>query len=283
MVASSAHLPVRYRNAKAFLPQGNAGMPVTREVQVHLLPELVPAGRLVDGVAVVIDVLRAATTIVHALVAGCTAVRPCAEVEEAKDLAGSMRAGRVLLAGERGGSPLAGFDLGNSPVEFTPKLCRGCTLVLTTTNGTRALLRAAEAERTLVAAFVNYSAVCEQLRQETRPVHIVCAGTEREVALEDTLLAGAFVDYLSQIADVHLNDAARLAWDCFENHGQVLQGALEVSWGGAILRRLGYDEDIRAAALVDRFHVVPELKRDPLRVEVGVVGIVQSHWQREQT
>jgi 2-phosphosulfolactate phosphatase len=258
-------------------------MPADREVQVHLLPELVPAGRLVGGVAVVIDVLRATTTIVHALVAGCTAVRPCADVEDAKLLAGSMRAGRVLLAGERGGSPLAGFDLGNSPVEFTPKTCRGSTLVMTTTNGTLALLKAAEAERALVAAFVNYSAVCEQLRQELRPIHIICAGTEHEVALEDTLLAGAFVDFLSQIAEVQLNDAARLAWDCFENHGRVLQGALEVSRGGAILRRLGYDEDIRAAGLVDRFHLVPELKRDPLRIEVGAVGIVQSHWQREQT
>src|SRR5205807_6516908 len=133
-----------------------------------------PAGALAGGLAVVIDVLRATTTIVHALAAGCTDVRPCAEVEEARALADGMRAGRVLLGGERGGAPLPGFDLGNSPREYTPRACKGNTLVLTTTNGTRALLRAAEAERVLLAAFVNYSAVCEQLRQETRPVHIVC-------------------------------------------------------------------------------------------------------------
>src|SRR3954452_7183254 len=138
-------------------------MPDDREVHVHLLPELVPPGRLAGGLAVVIDVLRATTTIVHALAAGCTAVRPCAEVEEARDLAGGMRAGRVLLGGERGGVPLPGFDLGNSPREYTAKVCRGSTLVLTTTNGTRALLRAAEAARVLVASFANFSAVCEQL------------------------------------------------------------------------------------------------------------------------
>jgi len=253
-----------------------------REVQVHLLPELVPDGCLAGGVAVVVDVLRATTTIIHALAAGCAMVRPCAEVEEARALAGSMRAGRVLLAGERGGKPLPGFDLGNSPHAFTPRVCRGCTVVLTTTNGTRALVRAAEAQRTLVAAFVNYSAVCELLRQDRRPVHVLCAGTDREVALEDTLLAGALVDYLSQTFEVQLNDAARLAWDCFENHGSILLGALEVSRGGATLRQLGYDDDIRAACQVDRFHLVPELKRDPLRIEVGAVGIVQSHWQREQ-
>src|SRR5262245_53129124 len=122
-----------------------------RDVQVHLLPSLVPAGRLAGGLAVVIDVLRATTTIIHALAAGCSAVIPAAEVEEARERAGRMLAGKVLLGGERDGRPLPGFDRGNSPLEYTPAACRGTTLVLTTTNGTRALLRAAEAERVLVA------------------------------------------------------------------------------------------------------------------------------------
>ncbi|HEX5269967.1 MAG TPA: 2-phosphosulfolactate phosphatase [Gemmataceae bacterium] len=255
-------------------------MPEDRDVEVHLLPALAPPGRLAGGLAIVIDVLRATTTIVHALAAGAACVRPCAEVEEARELAGGMRAGRVLLAGERHGQPLPGFDLGNSPGEYTAKICKGSTVVMTTTNGTRALLRAAEAERVLVAAFVNYSAVCEQLRQDARPVHVVCAGTEGEVSLEDTLLAGALVDWLCQAGEVRLNDSARLAWDAFENHGRCLPGALEVGKGGASLRRLGYDEDIKAAARVDRFALVPELRRAPLRVEVGAVGIVKSHWPK---
>ncbi|MBL8796976.1 MAG: 2-phosphosulfolactate phosphatase [Planctomycetia bacterium] len=254
-------------------------MPDKRIVQVHLLPELVPCGRLRHGLAVVIDVLRASTTIVHALAAGCSCVRPCAEVDEAKELAGTMRMGRVLLGGERGGQPLAGFDLGNSPCEYTAQVCKDRTLVLTTTNGTRALLRAAQAERVLVAGFVNYSAVCEQVKADARPVHIVCSGTEGEVSLEDTLLAGAIVEYLCEHEDVALNDGARLAWDCFENHGRVLQGAVEIGQGGTHLCCLGYEEDIRTAVQVDRFALVPELKRDPLRIEVGSVGIVQSHWK----
>jgi 2-phosphosulfolactate phosphatase len=255
-------------------------MPDDRDVQVHLLPKLVPPARLAGGLAVVIDVLRATTTIIHALAAGCIAVHPCAEIEEARELAGQMRAGRVLLGGERGGRPLPDFDLGNSPREYTSQLCQGNTLVLTTSNGTRAILRAAEAERAILAAFVNYSAVCEQLRQETRPIHILCAGNEGEIALEDTLLAGALVDFLRDELPVSLNDSARLAWDCFEHHGRVLLGALEISAAGAKLRALAYDDDIRAAAQVDQFHFVPELRRDPLRVEVGSVGIVQSHWSR---
>jgi len=243
------------------------------------LPELIAPASLAGGVAVVVDVLRATTTIVHALAAGCLAVRPCVEVEEAQALADCMAAGKVLLGGERAGKPLPGFDLGNSPREYTRCVCKGRTLVLTTTNGTRALVRASSAARTLIAAFVNYSAICEQLRAEPRPIHIVCAGNGGEIALEDTLLAGALVDYLCETGETHLNDAARLAWDCFDMHGQVLQGALEVSAGGVGLRALGYDDDIRAAASVDLLALVPELRPDPLRVEVAAVGIGKSHWR----
>jgi 2-phosphosulfolactate phosphatase len=246
---------------------------------VHLLPGLVPEGRLAGGLAVVIDVLRATTTIIHALAAGCTAIRPCADIEEARELAGSMRVGKVLLTGERGGRPIPGFDLGNSPCEYRPRVCRGRTLVMTTTNGTRALLRAAEAEHILLAGFVNFSAICEQLKTDKRPLHILCAGTEGDVTLEDVLLAGALVDYLCETTNARLNDAARLAWDSFENNRTVLLGALELSRGGAALKQLGYDEDIRAAARVDRFNLVPELRKDPLRVEVGAVGMVECHWK----
>lgn len=253
-------------------------MAAEREVQVYLLPELVPPERLRGGLAIVIDVLRATTTIVHALAAGCTRILLAAQVEEARALADSLPAGKVLLGGERGGLPLPGFDLGNSPAEYTPQRCRGTTLVLTTTNGTRALLRAAEAERVLAAAFVNFSAVCEQLRRDRRPVHILCAGSAGEVTLEDTLLAGALVDFLCEQEEVRLNDAARLAWDCFENHGQMLQGALELSQGGTLLISLGLEKDIRHAAEVDKFALVPELKRDPPRLEVGAVGVVGKHW-----
>jgi 2-phosphosulfolactate phosphatase len=250
-----------------------------RQVQVHLLPQLAPPGILHGAVAVVIDVLRAATTIVHALAAGSTAVLPFADVEEARTVAGRMRAGKVILGGERGGKPIAGFDLGNSPGEYTPELCRGAALVLTTTNGTRALLQAAEADRVLLAGFVNFSAVCEQLLKETRPVHIICAGTDGEITLEDTLLAGALVECLCD-QDITLNDSARVAWDCFEHHGAVLQDALRLSRGGANLLALSYDDDIRAAAAVDRFMLVPELKRQPLRLEVGSVCAARSYWPR---
>jgi 2-phosphosulfolactate phosphatase len=255
-------------------------MQAGREVKVHLLPSLARPAELAGSLAIVVDVLRASTTIIHALASGCTSVRPVACLEEARQLAGSMRAGRVLLGGERDGLPLSDFDVGNSPREFTPEICKGTTLVFTTSNGTKALLRSTEAERVLIGGFVNFSAICEQCRLDSRPIHIVCAGTHDEPTLEDTLLAGAIMEYLSEEMDVAPNDSARLAWDCFENHGQILLAALEISRGGSRLKELGLDADIRAAADVDRFNIVPELRRDPLRIEIGAFGIVKSHWPK---
>jgi 2-phosphosulfolactate phosphatase len=252
-------------------------MSADRSVHVHLSPLLVPPARLHGCVAVVIDVLRATTTIVHALAAGCGSVVPVAEVEEARRLAAGA-SGEYLLAGERDGLPLPGFDCGNSPGEFTPARCGNKVLVLTTTNGTRALLHAALAERVLVGAFVNFSAVCEQLINEPRPIHIVCAGESGSVALEDTLLAGAFAGSLGDKGLSPGNDGARLALDCFAQHGRNLEQALISGSGGSRLRALGYDEDIRAAARVDTFALVPELRRDPLRIVVGADRAVPAHW-----
>src|SRR5436309_2899435 len=97
---------------------------VQPSVFVHLLPALIPPGALRGGVAVVVDVLRATTVMVQALQSGCEAIIPCAEIEEAQAVAASLPAGTALLSGERQGLPIPGFDLGNSPDDFTPGVCR---------------------------------------------------------------------------------------------------------------------------------------------------------------
>jgi 2-phosphosulfolactate phosphatase len=240
-------------------------MPAERDLYVHFAPEYVAPERFAGTIAVVADVLRATTSIVHALAAGCVAVRPCRSADEARRLAATLPS-PVLLAGERDGLPFPGFDLGNSPGEFTPERCRGAALIMCTTNGTRALLHAAAAERVLVAAFVNLTAVCERLRRGTCPIQVLCAGAKGEPALEDSLLAGAIVDHVAHEGTI-LNDAARLAWATWRQHRHDVLAALETGTGAAGLRALGYDEDIRAAARVDVFAIVPELFRDPLRIE----------------
>jgi len=252
----------------------------SRILHVHLVPSLVSAKQLAGGIAIVVDVLRATTTIVRALTVGVTSVRVCAEIAEAKLLANSLKPAKVILAGERGGKKIPGFDRGNSPLEFTASNCKNATLVMTTTNGTAALLHAASAERVLVGAFVNFSAVCEQLRQDVRPIHVICAGTDGEPSFEDTLFAGGLVECLCDDYELELNDSARLAWNSFETHGHVLEQSMKLGRGGSNLIELGFEDDIAAAAQIDEYVIVPELKRDPLRIEVGGVGVVKKQWPK---
>jgi 2-phosphosulfolactate phosphatase len=255
---------------------------VSASYQVHLLPNLVEASAL-EGVVVVIDVLRATTTIAHAFHAGVTQVYPVGDIPTALTLAEELKHSgeAVLLGGERQGIAIPGFDLGNSPLEYSWDKCQGKILVFSTTNGTRALLHAQAAERLLTAGFVNFSAVCETLLEEKRPVHFLCAGTNGNITLEDTLLAGAFLAALLPHRPSSMNDSARLAWDTFEGHGLVIREALRLSAGGVQLQAIGHGDDIDLAAEVDRLMLVPEVRRDGkdrLYLEMGSIGIERRLW-----
>ena len=258
-------------------------MAAALKLQVHLLPTLVESTALTGGVAVIIDVLRATTTLAHAFHAGIGSVYPVSEIPAALTLAEELRASgeAVLLGGEREGVAVPGFDLGNSPLEYSWDRCQSRILVFTTTNGTRALIHAKPAARLLTAGFVNFSAVCEMLLEEHRPVHLLCAGSNGHVSLEDTLLAGAFVAALQGERDIDLNDSARLAWDTFEGHGLLLDEALKHSAGGRHLQRIGLGEDIPLCATVDSLMLVPEVRYDGkgrLYLQVGSVGLERRLW-----
>jgi 2-phosphosulfolactate phosphatase len=251
-------------------------------VFVHLLPELIPPGALKGGVAVVVDVLRATTMMVHALAAGCVAVIPCGEIEEARRVAASLPEGQALLAGERLGLPIPGFDLGNSPRSCTPEICRGKTLVMTTTNGTRAILASLDADRVIIGAFPNFAATAQVLHADERRVHIVCAGTDGSISYEDSLLAGAFARHLKDLGGILMNDEAELVsghWSkideaiWFQNDSRTREPYPLVRYlvrgrGGRRVAELGLSDDIDAAAQLNSFehHRAVELRRDPLRI-----------------
>ena len=159
-----------------------------RTIFAHLLADHCEAASLAGKTAVVIDVLRASTTIVHALAAGAQDILPCLTIPEAQQQAAQVGPA-ALLCGERDGIRIDGFDLGNSPAEYTPDRVGGRRLVLTTTNGTRALQHASAAERVWIAAFVNLSSIAARLR-DAEQVVLLCSGTRGEITREDTLLAG---------------------------------------------------------------------------------------------
>src|SRR5262245_50233233 len=138
------------------------------ELNVHNLPWDVAEENLADSVVVVIDLLRATSTICQAIASGASEVIPCLEIDDA--LAAAEAAGRsnVVLGGERKGGKIPGFDLGNSPSEYTTEVVRGRKVIITTTNGTRALHHARLARRILVSAFTNLSAVIASIEDEPR-------------------------------------------------------------------------------------------------------------------
>jgi len=171
---------------------------MARDVRVHLLPSLFEPEELRGGVAVVVDVLRASTTIIHALANGAKCVIPALDVETARNIAcGVAPRAEVLLGGEREGVLIPGFDLDNNPFAYTEEVVNGKTIVFTTTNGTAALQRAALADRVLIGALLNIQAVVRELVNDERPVHFVCAGTKGRITLEDALCAGVFVHRLA--------------------------------------------------------------------------------------
>jgi 2-phosphosulfolactate phosphatase len=247
-------------------------------LSVRFLPALVAADQLDGADVVVIDVLRASTTITHALAAGAGAVIPCREVEEARALATKLQGAAVVLGGERGGLPIEGFDLGNSPTEYTQATVAGKTVVFTTTNGTLAMMQCRSAARVLIGSFVNLSVVVAQLSGE-RPIHLLCAGTRGQVTREDVLCAGALAELLLEngVSERPSNDEARIALDCWRAavpHGarppKALGGelslALHETQGGRNLMAIGLEHDIDTAAEVDRFDIVPQLDIESWRI-----------------
>lgn len=256
---------------------------MARLLNVYPLPESVEPEQMAGGTAVVIDVLRASTTIVHALEAGAAAVIPCAEVAEARAVAASLPADGVLLGGERGGLPIDGFDLGNSPREYLPDRVEGKVIVFTTTNGARAILHARRADRVLIGAFVNAMAVFERLVGQER-VHLLCSGTRGQIGRDDLLMAGMLVDRIERRAgslyqpNAQAVDARQTWLQSFplaqaagaESPGpQQLAEQLRESAGGRNLGSIGLEEDILLAAQIDRFRGVPVF--DPERGRIRLM------------
>lgn len=220
-------------------------------------------GQATGRTIVVIDILRASTVICAALHHGARAILPASTTEEALRLAQTIGAADVVLCGERGGLPIAGFPRGNSPLEMTPEAVGGKTLVMTTTNGTPALLATQGAAAVFVAAAANLSTAADLGRDtlETRgELLILCAGRERAFALDDAYAAGRLVAAVRGTGRKHagLNDAAVASLDLVRRYGTQWERPLRASRGGRDLLALGMDADVVDAAREDAYPVLPQ-------------------------
>ena len=208
-----------------------------------------------------IDVLRASTTIVTALANGARAVVPFADTDELMTRARQFQRGDVRLAGERRMLPIEGFDLGNSPAQFTTAAVGGLTVLMTTTNGTRALVAAQGAADVVVAAYVNISAVTAMLRVALRggtDVIIACAGHDGHYALEDAACAGRYVRMVTRrLSGVAMNDAAHSCALLARSYGDEIGSIFLDSAHGRALSGAGFHEDLALCAAVDAYPIVP--------------------------
>ena len=220
-----------------------------------------PASEFAGRVVAVIDVLRASTSIAAALANGARTVVPVESSDEAVMRAKAFERADVVLAGERKMKPIPGFDLGNSPREFRRAVVEGKTVLMTTTNGTPAIMNTPGARDVVIASYVNYTAVLVMLRAALRggaDITIVCAGRDRLFALEDAACAGRFVYNVSKrLADVELNDAAQACALIDRKYGDQLVKMFEASEHGRLLRDSGFAEDLDECAAIDSYSVIP--------------------------
>jgi len=217
-------------------------------------PAVAPAlltGRLV----LVIDVLRASSTIAAALANGARNVVPLDSADEVVTRARQFERGDVRLAGERRMLPIPGFDMGNSPLEATREM------VFTTTNGTAALLAVQGARDVIVGSYVNFAAVLALVNTAARggvPITLVCAGRDRQFSLEDAACAGRFVAaVMEHVPGAELGDGAVACAALHARYGDGLAELFADSEHGRALREAGFAEDLTICGTIDAFPVIP--------------------------
>ncbi|TWT53003.1 putative 2-phosphosulfolactate phosphatase [Rubripirellula amarantea] len=245
---------------------------------MKLYTSLSPGSRLdverVD-VALVIDVLRATTVMTTALAKGASEIVTCLTVNEAVKLAARDRK-NTLLCGERACQKIDGFDLGNSPAEYSSDRVDGKTLVLTTTNGTRAIATAALARAVYAVSFLNLTRTAQHIRNQ-KSVLLVCAGTDGYLTGEDVWLAGAIADRLTNLnPSVESCDSTAIVINAWRNrfgHRETTDSIARTfreTRGGRNLIRLGFEDDLVRCAAIDSLPIlVQRVSREPSRFTSG--------------
>jgi 2-phosphosulfolactate phosphatase len=231
-----------------------------RKIEVCLTPALLDLYTIEDSIVVVIDVLRATSSMVYGLDNGALAIIPVAQVEDCllyKDMG-------HLLAAERNGEVVEGYDFGNSPFSYTKEKVAGKTVVLTTTNGTKALHMArTRAHQVVIGSFLNLQFLCKWLKQQDKDVLLLCAGWKDQFNLEDTLFAGAVVSELKSSFS-HFDDSSVAAEDLYTLAKTDLRNYMMKSSHSHRLAALNIEEDVKFCLQLNICQTIPVLQGDEL-------------------
>ncbi|MEM7549161.1 MAG: 2-phosphosulfolactate phosphatase [Bacteroidota bacterium] len=226
-----------------------------KSVEVCLSPDLLHLYQLEGKIAVIVDILRATSCMVAGIGSGVARVIPVAKVEYAL----AYRPQGYILAGERNGEQVEGFDIGNSPFEYMKPEFLDKTIVTTTTNGTQAISKSQDADQIIIGSFLNISSISDYLTGSEKDVVIVCAGWKGRVNLEDSLFAGALYDRILDGYESE-DDSVLVSQAIYREAKHDKLKFLQQSSHVLRLRRLNIGNDIEFCMREDEFDVVPYLK-----------------------
>ena len=211
--------------------------------------------------AVIIDILRASSSITTAINNGAKKVIAVEDMSDAMKIAQTMDQSDYLLCGEKGGVKIEGYDLGNSPLEYTPEIIKGKTLIFNTTNGTKAIKKAALANRIYIGSFLNQGSILRALKEHDDEVVLICAGWRGRLSLEDTIFAGSLIyNMCGGVLPEDTKDGAKVAFGLFEKFGDALEDTIRKSDHAQRLEKLVPEEDVPFCCNVDAFDVLPGMK-----------------------
>lgn len=228
-------------------------------VETCFTPALLPLYDVKNSIVVVIDIFRATSSICYGIDNGASAIIPVAQVEECAAYHGT----ECLLAAERDGEVVEGFDFGNSPFSYTPEKVAGKTVVLTTTNGTQAIHLSRQAKRIVIGSFLNLSTLSHWLLGQGENVLLVCAGWKNKFNLEDSVFAGAVARRLTG-AGFQPDDSSIAAMDLFDLAKDDLGAYLQKTSHSERLKKLGIEKDIEFCLNVDITTSIPVLEGEKL-------------------
>lgn len=214
-----------------------------------------------DQTIVVLDVLRAGSSIASALANGAKEIIPVNTVERAVKISGSLFGDHILRGGERNGRIIEGFDLGNSPLEYTREKVEGKAIIYSTTNGSRAIDKARYAREVAIGGFVNLSSLLDFLRNSGRDAIILCSGHIGRFSMEDSVCAGMLLHLLSEDPgrELSMTDAALAAIALYKSFGKSIPRMIRNSEHGRYLAGLGFTADLEYCAKVDSLSILPQL------------------------
>ncbi len=242
-----------------------------KTLDIRYLPELIDSTQDRPDLVIVIDILRATSTIPVILSRNVKKIIPVIEIDEAFSLKKIIN-DNSILCGERDGRKIEGFDFGNSPIEFKNAEIEGKTVIMSSTNGTPATIKAAEFSKNVIfGSFINFRKLITFIKSvSVQQLLLLTSGTQREFSLEDSVFAGLIVKTLMNIfPDIKLSDSCFSSMIHYEFFQNDIRGMMNITKNGQILRNIQHDADLDFCSTLNTYSIIPVLHREENRIYIS--------------